>query len=383
MAGEGAPSSPIRVGVVGANVHRGWGTNAHLPALAQLPELEVVAVATTRAESARETAERFGVPLAFDSADALIVHQDVDLVAVTVKIPSHAAVVRAALAAGKHVFSEWPLGVDLAETEALAELARTAGTVHAVGLQGLHSAGARFVADLIADGRIGALRSVSLIASAGHGGSRISQERAWTLNPAAGNSILTIIGGHVLATLATTLGASFEQLSAVVADLDPEATVIETGERIPNGTPDQVGLLGTLPGGAVVSIALQGGGPPAVAGFLLQIVGTDGALTITPEQPGGALHIADWAIRLAPTAGEAQQLAVPDSYRTIPASVPKGPPTNVAALYREIAAAISEGREPLPSFDSAVEYHRLLEAIEVASSTGTRQQIAAPRLVTS
>ena len=77
---------------------------------------------------------------------------DVDLVAVTVKVPSHAAVVRAALAAGKHVLSEWPLGVDLAEASALADLARSAGTVHAVGLQGLHSTGARFVADLIADG---------------------------------------------------------------------------------------------------------------------------------------------------------------------------------------------------------------------------------------
>jgi predicted dehydrogenase len=109
-------------------------------------------VATTRTQSARETADRFGVALAFDSADSLVAHQDVDLVAVTVKVPSHAAVVRAALAAGKHVLSEWPLGVDLAEASALADLARSAGTVHAVGLQGLHSTGARFVADLIADG---------------------------------------------------------------------------------------------------------------------------------------------------------------------------------------------------------------------------------------
>jgi predicted dehydrogenase len=56
-------------------------------------------VATTRKESARDTADRFGVPLAFDSADDLVAHQGVDLVAVTVKVPGHAAVVRAALAA--------------------------------------------------------------------------------------------------------------------------------------------------------------------------------------------------------------------------------------------------------------------------------------------
>jgi predicted dehydrogenase len=365
---------------VGANPSRGWGTSAHLPALALLPEFEIAAVATTRMESARETADRFGAPLAFDSADDLVVHEDVDLVAVTVKVPSHAAVVRAALAAGKHVLSEWPLGVDLAEASALTQLAHTAGIVHAVGLQGLHSAGARFVADLIAGERIGELRSVSVIAS-GHGGSRILQERVWAANPAAGVSILTITGGHVLATLARTLGAPLEQLAAVVANLDPEPTVSETGEQIPSGVPDQVGLLGTLSGGAVVSVTLQGGSPPAAAGVVLPIVATDGALTITPTQPGGSIHIADWTIKLATTAGEAQQLAVPDSYRSAPAAVPSGPPTNVAALYREVAAAISERRQPVPSFDTAVEYHGLLATIEAAATTGARQQVATPPIL--
>jgi hypothetical protein len=37
----------IRVGVVGANPDRGWGTSAHLPALACLPEFEIAAVATS------------------------------------------------------------------------------------------------------------------------------------------------------------------------------------------------------------------------------------------------------------------------------------------------------------------------------------------------
>ena len=47
---------PIRVGVVGANPTRGWGTTAHLPALQALDEYEVVAVATTRLDTAKATA---------------------------------------------------------------------------------------------------------------------------------------------------------------------------------------------------------------------------------------------------------------------------------------------------------------------------------------
>ena len=46
-------SERIRVGVVGANAERGWAARSHLPALRALPELDLAAVCTTRAESAR------------------------------------------------------------------------------------------------------------------------------------------------------------------------------------------------------------------------------------------------------------------------------------------------------------------------------------------
>jgi len=132
----------LRVGIVGATPARGWGTLAHLPALAALPEFAVTAVATTRPETARATADEWGVPLAFDDDRALIDSPDVDVVAVTVKVTEHDALVRAALAAGKHVFCEWPLGTDLAQATALAHLAAGTGRQHVVGLQGYYSPGA-------------------------------------------------------------------------------------------------------------------------------------------------------------------------------------------------------------------------------------------------
>ena len=364
---------PIRVGLVGANPTRGWGTAAHLPALVHLPEFEVVAVATTRQESADETARIFGVPLAFSRPEDLVAHPDVDLVAVTVRVPSHAAIVRAALHAGKHVFSEWPLGVDSKETRSLTGLAAAAGVVHAIGLQGLHAPGARFVRDLIEEGRIGELRSASFVASSNLASARIAQSQVWLADPAAGVTLLSIMGGHILATLDTALGAPLGQFAAVVRTLD-RVTVIETGEVSPSGMPDQLGLVGTLEGGAMVSIALQGGSPPSAPSFTLQIVGAEGALTITPAQAGAAVHIGDWHIRLD-GAGEPQELPVPQRYRVIPAAVPPGPPANVAALYREIARAVAEGRQPYPSFEEAVRYHDLLDAVEAASRSGERRQV--------
>jgi predicted dehydrogenase len=124
---------PIRIGVIGATPARGWGTAAHLPALAALEEFEITAVSTTRLTTARATAEVFGIPLAFADDRELVSHPEVDAVAVTVKVPEHDQLIRAALAAGKHVFSEWPLGVDLGQAVALAELARASGVRHIVG----------------------------------------------------------------------------------------------------------------------------------------------------------------------------------------------------------------------------------------------------------
>src|SRR5467141_5155383 len=55
----------IRVGIIGANVRYGWGRDAHIPALSALPEFEIMAVRTSRQETADETAKHFGVSHAF------------------------------------------------------------------------------------------------------------------------------------------------------------------------------------------------------------------------------------------------------------------------------------------------------------------------------
>ena len=56
----------IRLGIIGANVHRGWAPRAHLPAVVASPEFELTAVCTTRQESAEESRQMFGARLAFD-----------------------------------------------------------------------------------------------------------------------------------------------------------------------------------------------------------------------------------------------------------------------------------------------------------------------------
>jgi predicted dehydrogenase len=365
----------IRVGIVGASP-QSWAAAAHLPALAHLDEFTVTAVATTRQDTARAAAGLLGIRHAFASADELAAHCAVDLVVASVKVPAHAAVVRAALAAGKHVYAEWPLGVDLAEASALADAAAAAGVVHAVNLQAYHSPGVRFVADLLADGRIGPIEAVSMTAAGDPlGGSRIPRSLAWSTEPVAGNNLLTVMAGHALAALERVAGP-LTDVSAVLANLHDRVAVAETGELIANHVPGQMALHGRLESGALLSLSIHGGSAAAPSGFVITITGADGRLTITPADPGHYPGWAEWRIRVRGTDGAATDLPVPDRYRLTPAGVPAGPPAHIAALYREIAQAITEGRPAHPGFGTAVHHHRTLAAIERAAQTGVRQPLA-------
>ena len=63
--------------------------------------------------------------LAFHDHQEMVRHPDIDVVSVVIRVPFHYEMTMAALNAGKHVFTEWPLGANLAEAEEMAELART------------------------------------------------------------------------------------------------------------------------------------------------------------------------------------------------------------------------------------------------------------------
>src|SRR5260370_6151225 len=126
----------IRVGIIGANPDGGWAAQAHIPALRSLPDyFEITALSTSRRESAEAASTRFGVPRAFDNTQDLVNRADVDVVAITVKVPHHFELATAALTAGKAVYCEWPLGNGLQEAEQLAALAKKQRVLAVAGVQ--------------------------------------------------------------------------------------------------------------------------------------------------------------------------------------------------------------------------------------------------------
>ena len=199
-----ADSSKIRIGIVGLSPQRGFASIAHVPALHALSDFEIVAVCTTRQESADAAARHFEIPLAFSNAEDLARHPGVDLVTVTVKVPDHYRPVMAAIDAGKHVYCEWPLGRNTAEAQQMLDAAERKGVRHTVGLQDQWSPTIDYVRDLVTDGYVGQVLTATLIGCAPNWAATL--DRAYQADFANGANLMTITGGHQIDALCHCLG---------------------------------------------------------------------------------------------------------------------------------------------------------------------------------
>src|SRR2546425_3713497 len=155
LLGPSMPESTLGVGIIGVSPVRGWAATAHIPALRALPDYEIRALSAHSAESARAAGEAFGVGAVFSDHEEMIARPDIDVVVVTVKVPHHRELVSAALAAGKAVFCEWPLGRDLDDARAMAALAARRDARTVVGLQARQAPAIEFVQQLLRDGYVG------------------------------------------------------------------------------------------------------------------------------------------------------------------------------------------------------------------------------------
>src|SRR5438046_2826696 len=205
--------STLGVGIIGVNPAWGWAATAHIPALRAWPHYELRAVSAASAEAARAAGDAFGVAAVYSHHDELVARPDVDVVAVTVKVPHHRELVSAALAAGKAVYCEWPLGRDLDEARAMAALAAEKGVRTVVGLQARQAPAIQFVQELLNEGYVGEVLSTTMVGLSIQG-DVVVKANAYMLDETNGATLLTIAVGHSLDTLNHVLG-EFVDLSAV------------------------------------------------------------------------------------------------------------------------------------------------------------------------
>jgi predicted dehydrogenase len=151
------------VGVIGLGiVGCGWVTaNRHLPALARVRALEVVAVADLDAKPVDALAARFAVPALYGGVTQLVEDPRVDAVAVCVPPSAHVDVALAALEAGKHVFVEKPLALTLEDAERLVQRAAETGLTAMTGFNLRFHRLVRQLRDRVSAGELGSIHALT------------------------------------------------------------------------------------------------------------------------------------------------------------------------------------------------------------------------------
>jgi predicted dehydrogenase len=354
----------IRLGLIGASVTGTWSARSHLPALQASSDVELTAVCTTRLDSAEAARRAWGARLAFDDWRNMVASPEIDAVAVVVRVPSHYAPTKAALEAGKHVYCEWPLGRTTAEAVELATLAKAKGLVTAVGLQARVNPAVMHMNELVEAGFVGEIMAVH-VSLLREGVLSRPSHRTWQRDADLGANTLTIANGHTVDAMRFVVG-DFGQLSAVVATQAKQWLDTGTNTMLDVTSPDNVLISGRLANGAVASVHI-GAIPFAGSGYRMEIYGRNGTLVATgedsPQLSEVSLHGAKGNDTLAP-------VPVPERFILAAPGTPSGEAINVGQMYTLFARAIRDGETHQPTFETAIDLHRLVDAIKSASDSG-------------
>lgn len=149
-------SGSLRIGLAGV----GRFGQLHAAALANLPGVQLAAIADPNGSSLRQVVDHYGVATCYPDAMALIEDDSLDAVILATPDELHAAQVRAAIARGHHVFVEKPLAATWAEARDLQRLAQEANLILQAGLILRYETSHRLLQQQIVAGQFGQLVSI-------------------------------------------------------------------------------------------------------------------------------------------------------------------------------------------------------------------------------
>ncbi len=350
-------TGPVGVGFVGA----GMISDTYLEHLNSFPDVEVVIVGNRDVDRARARAEKHGVGR-WGTNEEVLAHPEVELV-VNLTVPAvHAELTAAALSAGKHVWSEKPIGTDRAGARALLDQADAAGLFLAVAPDTVLGPGLQSARRAIARGDIGTPLSASTVMQ--YPGPDLFHPSPEFLF-AEGGGPLYDIGPYYLTALVHLFGP-FARVAAVGSTGRPTRT-IQVGDRagtvFPVEVPTHVGAIAQFAGGGVAQSVFSFDSPLARSG-VVEITGTEATMVV----PDPNTFDGDVRITRAPTL---ERLMNDPEWVTIPATgVVAGRGTGVL----DMARCIRGGGQPIASGELA--YHVLDTMIGMDEAMSGGQTVA-------
>ncbi|MGO7592019.1 Gfo/Idh/MocA family protein [Rhizobium leguminosarum] len=355
----------LRIGVVGCgNISLAYMRNAPL-----FRGVEIIACADLNADAAKRRAAEFDLRAA--DVDSLVDDRNIDLI-LNLTIPAaHFDVSMRALSAGKHVFTEKPLGVTAAEGRRLVDAAAAKGLMLGSAPDTFLGAAGRHARRQMEAGAIGKLVT----------GTAFMMGRGmehWHPDPSfyyqAGAGPVMDMGPYYLTMMVNLMGP-IRRVQAVATTGQEERLITAEGPKQGTtfrvGTPTSVLSLLEFDCGATVTFG-SSWDVFRHSNHPIELHGTEGSLRLPdPDNFGGSVALSS---RGAPwqetdTSGELfgainWPIAAPDraNYRMLGLA--------------DLARAIIEGRAPRASGNLALHVLEVMEAILRAGETGVAQTIA-------
>ncbi|MFF9276026.1 Gfo/Idh/MocA family protein [Streptomyces griseosporeus] len=297
--------------------------------LVDLPDAEVVAVASRSEASAKTFADRFGIPRAYGDWALLAADADVDVVYVATPHAAHRAAAGLLLEAGRNVLCEKPFTLNVRQAEELVALARERGRFLMEAMWMYCHPLVRRLKALVDDGAIGEVRTVQ--ADFGLAGPFPPAHRL--RDPHQGGGALLDLGVYPVSFAQLLLGEPADVAARAV--LSPEGVDLQTGALLSFDT-------GAL---ASVHCSIVGG-----TGVTASVTGSHGRIDV----PDGFFHPERFVLH--------RDGRDPEEFAADPADGPRGTFRHEA---REVMRALRAGEteSPLVPLDGTLAVMRTLDAI--------------------
>ncbi|MBW2315172.1 MAG: Gfo/Idh/MocA family oxidoreductase [Deltaproteobacteria bacterium] len=280
-------------------VGTGFGVLTHLRAM-RAAGFEVQALVGRDPTKTTARAEQFDVPHGLTDLGEALALDGVEAVAIATPPHTHAELVLAAVAAGKHVVCEKPFAREADEARRMLDAAEAAGVVHMLGTEFRFATGQALATRAVNEGTIGEPRLASFLLQMGALADPAAETPAWWVDAGQGGGWLGAYASHVVDHMRVMLG-EFTGLSASLALLSDRDWTAEDTYTVHFRT--ERGVDGILQSSAATY------GPPV---FCSRVVGSKGTLWIQ----GDDVFVAD-------ASGE-RKLPVPEDLRLGPPEPPPG-----------------------------------------------------------
>ena len=374
----------IRIGLIG---YGGIG-RVHAAAYRAIPfhyglsadSIEIAGVATTRGETAKRAAEEIGCEFFTDDYRELLRRADIDAVDICTPNNSHHEIVLAAAAAGRHIYCEKPLAMNVAEAASMARAVSQSGVKAQVTFNFRFLPAVSRARHLVDSGFLGQQFSFR---GRYHRSSYIEGDKpmSWRLRrEVTGGGALFDLGSHILDLLYYVLG-DFASVQATLDTLIRERPAAKGSTEMAPVDVDDIALLhARTAAGTLGTVEISRMGTGATNDLTFEIFGQQGAIRFDLNEPAW-LHVYNARDAAEPQGGERGFRKIEAASRYAGQRAPDWTMTpdfmrSHAECQYQFIRSIWDDRAPAPSFDDGAHVQRIMAAAERSAEMGTWVQLA-------